>query len=63
MSMMDDNESSAELISFYALLENAFPVTSFEVGFEESNESYLNEMRGLLFNGQDWRAVDLQVLS
>ncbi len=58
MCKMDDHESSAELVSFYALLENAFPSTSIEVSFDESNESYLNEMRGLLFNGQDWRTVD-----
>jgi hypothetical protein len=55
---MDEHESSPELTSFYALLENAFPANSIEVGFEESNESYLNEIRGMLFNGQDWRMVD-----
>jgi hypothetical protein len=55
---MDEHESSPELTSFYALLENAFPATSIEVGFDESHESYLNEIRGLLFNGQDWRTVD-----
>ena len=55
---MDEKESSPELTSFYALLENAFPATSCDVQFDESNESYLNEIRGLLFNGQNWRNVD-----
>jgi hypothetical protein len=58
MSNMDKGESTTDLVTFYALLENAFPANSIEVGFDESRESYLNEIRGLLFNGQDWRAVD-----
>lgn len=55
---MEIEESSRELVTFYSLLENAFPATSIEVGYRDSNESYLNEIRGLLFNGQDWRKVD-----
>ena len=55
---MLEEESSPELISFYALLENAFPLKSIEVGETESNEMYLNEIRLRYFNGQDWRLVD-----
>ena len=55
---MIEEESSPELLSFYTLLEKAFPLTSIEVGFVESNEMYLNEIRGRYFNGFDWRLTD-----
>jgi hypothetical protein len=55
---MIEEESSPELLSFYTLLEKAFPLTSIEVGFIESNEMYLNEIRARYFNGLDWRLTD-----
>lgn len=55
---MLEEESSPELLSFYTLLENAFPLHSVEVGAAESPEMYLNEIRLRYFNGQDWRLVD-----
>ncbi len=58
MSDMLEEESSPELLSFYTLLENAFPDHSVEVGAAESPEMYLNEIRLRYFNGQDWRLVD-----
>jgi hypothetical protein len=53
-----ETDATPELLSFYALLENAFPETGTAVFFDESKSSYLNELRGLHFNGQDWRLVD-----
>ena len=55
---MIDEETTPELLSFYSLLENSFPLKSVEAGSAESNEMYLNEIRLRLFNGQDWRLVD-----
>ena len=55
---MNELDENPELTTFFALLENAFPETSVQVGFHESKEAYLNELRGLLFTGQDWRTVD-----
>jgi len=55
---MTEAEETKELVEFYQLLENAFPATSMNVGFEESHESYLNELRTMLFNGLDWRLTD-----
>ncbi len=55
---MNELDENSELTTFFALLENAFPETSVQVGFHESNEAYLNELRGILFTGQDWRSVD-----
>lgn len=47
------------MIQFYSLLENAFPQDSVVVQPKESSESYVNEIRGLYFNGQNWRSIDL----
>ena len=55
---MLDEESSPELLSFYTLLDNAFPLTFITVGYRESQESYVNEIVLKNFNGQNWRAVD-----
>ncbi len=58
MLPMEEEVPSPELIQFHALLENAFPEHSVVVQPLESAESYLNEVRNLNFNGQDWRLVE-----
>ena len=55
---MLEEESSPELLSFYTLLDNAFPLTMITVGYRESQEAYANEVLLKHFNGQDWRLVD-----
>lgn len=53
-----DPDVTPELLSFYALLENAFPETGTAVFYDESKSAYLNELRAVHFNGQDWRLVN-----
>lgn len=55
---MNEPEVTPELLSFYSLLENAFPQHEVTVAATESSEMYLNELQRVHFGGQDWRLVD-----